>query len=159
MRGRRPKPTALKKLQGNPGRRPLNELEPKPARGLPPCPDFLQGEARRHWDEIGPQLEAMGVLAEIDGTMLAAYCQAYAQWRDALEKLKLGTIIKAPSGYPVLSPYCYLANKAMQIMRGIAQEFGMTPSSRSRLKMEKPAEENPLAEFMKHAPAQKPLIQ
>ena len=30
MRGRKPVPTALKKLRGNPGKRPLNDAEPKP---------------------------------------------------------------------------------------------------------------------------------
>ena len=28
--GRKPKPTALKRLEGNPGKRPLNAMEPVP---------------------------------------------------------------------------------------------------------------------------------
>lgn len=35
MRGRKPKPTYLKLLNGNPGKRALNEQEPKPERALP----------------------------------------------------------------------------------------------------------------------------
>ena len=29
-RGRKPKPTAMKELEGNPGKHPLNTSEPKP---------------------------------------------------------------------------------------------------------------------------------
>ena len=35
MAGRKPKPTALKKLEGNPGKRKLNAKEPVPAKGIP----------------------------------------------------------------------------------------------------------------------------
>jgi hypothetical protein len=38
MAGRKPKPTAVKKLEGNPGKRKLNTKEPVPAKGLP---DFM----------------------------------------------------------------------------------------------------------------------
>ena len=34
MAGRKPKPTALKKLEGNPGKRKLNTKEPVPAKGM-----------------------------------------------------------------------------------------------------------------------------
>ena len=34
MAGRKPKPTALKKLEGNPGKRKLNTKEPIPAKGI-----------------------------------------------------------------------------------------------------------------------------
>jgi len=159
MRGRRPKPTALKKLQGNPGHRRLNELEPVPAAVAPPCPAFIQGAARQHWDEVAPELEAMGVLSRIDGPMLAAYCEAFAQWRKALDMLKLGYVLKTASGYPLLSPYVTVAEKSLRTMRAIASEFGMTPSSRSRLRVERPAAaENPLQEFMKRAPSNRPPL-
>ena len=34
MAGRKPKPTAIKKLEGNPGKRKLNTKEPIPAKGI-----------------------------------------------------------------------------------------------------------------------------
>lgn len=34
MAGRKPKPTAVKKLEGNPGKRKLNTKEPIPAKGM-----------------------------------------------------------------------------------------------------------------------------
>lgn len=35
QRGRKPKPTALKELEGNPGKRTLNDKEPKPPKKAP----------------------------------------------------------------------------------------------------------------------------
>ena len=40
MEGMKGKPSALKELQGNPGRRPLNADEPKPQPGRPAVPAF-----------------------------------------------------------------------------------------------------------------------
>ncbi len=37
MAGRKPKPTALKELEGNPGKRKLNKKEPIPGKGMPDC--------------------------------------------------------------------------------------------------------------------------
>jgi P27 family predicted phage terminase small subunit len=77
----------------------------------------------------------MGVLAEIDAAALAAYCEAYASWVDAVEKLRqFGKIVKAPkSGHPMPNPYVSIANQALDHMRKFGTEFGMTPSSRSRI--------------------------
>ena len=43
MAGRKPKPTAIKKLEGNPGKRKLNTKKPIPAKGMP---DFMSGLAK-----------------------------------------------------------------------------------------------------------------
>ena len=48
QRGRKPTPTAIKELEGNPGKRPLNDAEPKPERKAPPCPKGLEPEAKRN---------------------------------------------------------------------------------------------------------------
>ena len=41
MAGRKLKPTAIKKLEGNPGKRKLNTKEPIPAKGMAECPQWL----------------------------------------------------------------------------------------------------------------------
>lgn len=46
MAGRKPKPTAVKKLEGNPGKRKLNTKEPNPGKGMPDCPAWLLPEAK-----------------------------------------------------------------------------------------------------------------
>ena len=79
QRGRKPKPTAIKELEGNPGKRPLNEAEPKPEHKAPPCPKWLEPEAKKEWRRLSKQLEAIGVLTEVDQAAFASYCQAYAR--------------------------------------------------------------------------------
>lgn len=135
MRGRKPKPTFLKRLTGNPGRRPLNENEPQPKRTLPPCPDFLDEAARREWRRLTEYLYDVGILSELDGPALATYCQAFSRWQYAEEQLaKFGPVILSPDKkFPVQSPYLAIANKAMEQMLKVLIEFGMTPSSRSRV--------------------------
>ena len=76
-RGRKPKPTAIKLLEGNPGRRPLNEHEPVPPKATIKCPAWLEPEAKKEWKRLAPALESMGVLTSVDISAFAGYCQAY----------------------------------------------------------------------------------
>ena len=136
-RGRRPKPTHLKVITGNPGKRPLNENEPQPEVAIPAAPSHLSARAAERWAEIAPQLARLGVLTEIDSDALSLYCEAWALWVHAKKKVhELGAIVRSPkSGYPVASPYIGIANKAHDQMRALLAEFGMTPSSRSRIEI------------------------
>lgn len=141
--GRRPKPTALKLLTGNPGKRALNAREPKPETKMPTCPPHIEGEARREWHRMGRKLLALGLLTEIDRSALAIYCQAWARWIEAEGQLKrYGPIVQAPSGALMQSPYLSIVNRAMEVMLKVLAEFGMTPSSRSRVKAAEPPRED-----------------
>jgi P27 family predicted phage terminase small subunit len=74
--------------------------------------------------------------APLDRAALAAYCQAYGRWVEAEEKVReFGAVIKAPSGFPIQSPYLGIANTAMRQMRDFLTEFGMTPASRTRIEI------------------------
>lgn len=150
MAGRRPKPTALKLLAGNPGRRPLNADEPQPRAGVPDCPSHLDKEAKAEWERISVELELAGLLTQVDRAALAGYCQTWSRWVEASKKIKkFGTVVKSPSGYPMQSPYFSIEQQAMKQMRSFLVEFGMTPSSRSRLTPTKPAgEADPLGRFL-----------
>jgi P27 family predicted phage terminase small subunit len=147
--GRKPKPTALKELQGNPGKRPLNKREPKPT-GVPTCPSHLDANAKKEWKRISKELLAIGLLTSVDRAALAAYCAAYSRWIAAEESIaRFGLVIKAPSGYPVQNPFVSIANTAMDHMRKYATEFGLTPASRTRLQVEpKRTDEDPFKAFM-----------
>jgi P27 family predicted phage terminase small subunit len=134
MRGRRPKPTRLKVLTGNPGKRPLNEDEPQPEPAVPDCPPELGPVAQREWNRLVGQLTALRLLTELDRTALASCCFAYSLWVEATEAIqKYGAMVKSPSGYPIQSPYVSIANRQTEIMMRIASEFGFTPASRSRI--------------------------
>jgi P27 family predicted phage terminase small subunit len=78
--GRPPKPTALKVLEGNPGKRGLNQSEPKPPEGPVKAPNWLRGRGRTAWKWIAPVLEPMGVLTTADTHALALLCDAYAEY-------------------------------------------------------------------------------
>ena len=84
-RGRKPKPTAMKELEGNPGKHPLNTSEPKPNKKAPACPKWLEPEAKKEWRRLAKQMEAIGILTEVDMAAFAGYCQAYARWKEAEE--------------------------------------------------------------------------
>lgn len=90
MAGRKPKPTAVKKLEGNPGKRKLNKNEPVPAKGMPTCPDWLMPEAKKEWERLAELMNQMGVLTEVDMAAFAAYCQSYARWKEAQEHITAG---------------------------------------------------------------------
>lgn len=136
VRGRKPKPTHLKLLAGNRGKRPLNENEPKPERTVPDPPDHLDELARAKWDELAPRLNRLGLLTEIDGDALAMYCTAFSEFVENREKVqKHGSVVMTSKGNAVQSPYLGAANTAFEKMRKLLVEFGMTPSSRSRIEV------------------------
>ena len=133
-RGRKPTPTAIKELEGNPGKRPLNRNEPRPAKKAPACPKWLEPEAKKEWRRLAKSLEQMGVLTEADMASFASYCQAYARWKEAEEFItQHGTIVKTPSGYWQQVPQVSIAQTYNKIMTKLAEQFGLTPSARSRI--------------------------
>lgn len=137
MRGRKPKPSIIRDLEGNPGKRPLNDREPVPPPGIPECPDHLDDEARAEWFRTAAVLTEMGLLTKADRTALAAYCTVYSRWVTAEAQVrKFGSIVKSPhKGYPMKSPYLTIADQALEAMRKLMVEFGLTPSSRSRIRV------------------------
>lgn len=89
-RGPLPKPTAQRKLEGNPRRRPLPTNEPTPAkaRELPPPPDFLPLLAKQVWTIIGQPLFDADLLTLADYHALEQYVVAYASWRQMLFEIE-----------------------------------------------------------------------
>ena len=134
-RGRKPKPTAMKVLEGNPGKRELNIFEPKPKKSvLPTCPDWLEDEAKAEWHRLARNLHELGLLTDLDVQAFASYCQAYARWREAEEFItQHGSLVKTKSGYWQQVPQVSIAHQNQKIMMQAAAEFGLTPSSRSRI--------------------------
>jgi P27 family predicted phage terminase small subunit len=150
-------PTAVKKLRGMPGKRKLNAAEPSAPLGVPPMPR-LSAEAKREWKRIIPQLLRLGVLTVVDGKALAGYCHSFARWRQAEAAVtKYGLIIREPvlvqgiaTGYVRLkrNPAAAESREALKTMKSFLVEFGLTPASRSRVKTEKPPEEDPFENYM-----------
>lgn len=146
MKGRKPKPTAIKLVTGNPGRRPLNTREPAVERITvpPPPPEELDELARAEWTRTAPLLMRAGLLSTIDRAAFAGYCQSWSTWTQAMGMIqKTSLLMKSPSGYLMQSPYFGIATTALKQMRAFLAEFGMTPSSRSRIQAESNGNERP----------------
>lgn len=146
-RGPAPQPTALKILNGNPGKRAINHNEPQPTKKAPKCPSWLSREAKAEWRRVAPELERLGLLTVVDGGALAAYCQAYARWKQCEEVIERDGMVSelvtdTGSTYLQQRPEVSIANKQLQVMKAFCTEFGLTPSSRSRMSLpgEKPTE-------------------
>ena len=141
--GRPRKPTNIRILEGNRGRRPIPQDEPKPKPRLPRMPAELGAAAKKEWHRTGKALLALGVMTELDGAMLSAFVQPYTQWLEVAEMLnKTGPIIKnQKTGEFRVNPLHRLANELQAQWTRALTEFGMSPSSRSRIHVTPPVEE------------------
>ena len=134
--GRKPKPTALKLIAGVPGHRPINNDEPEPDAVVESlaAPPWMSGEGKAAWATEFPKLVRSHVMAEVDLNAFARYCQAFGRYLTAESYIaKQGEVLIAPGGFPIQNPYLAVSNRADEQMRKAEAEFGMTPSSRSRV--------------------------
>lgn len=132
-RGPPPKPSAQKKLAGTFRKDRAAKREMAPPPGTPPRPDWLDAEGRKEWDRVVPQLEALGVLSEIDGAMLADYCAAHALAVKATRAYQKQGLTVTINGQRLKNPNIKIAQEARAQARLLAGEFGLSPSSRSRV--------------------------
>lgn len=139
QRGPRPTPTAILKLRGS-WRGHANDAEPQPPPGAPDCPDWLTAAAVAVWDQVVARVPP-GVLTRVDGNALGRYCDAMVRWKKAAKWVEEnGEVypIKDQAGklkclmqFPQVTQY----NKLSALLLKFEQEFGLTPSSRSRIQI------------------------
>lgn len=135
-RGRKPKPTQLKLVTGNPGKRPLNLREPMPIGDLGAPPSWLTDSQRQAWDYALASAPP-GLLKRLDQSVLVAWVVACDLHRQANEALAGGRLlIRSPQGHPAPSPYVSIINKQAVVMIRAASEMGFTPASRSRVEID-----------------------
>lgn len=134
--GRKPKPTHLKLLAGNPGNRPLPANEPQPVGDLIDPPEWLSDTQKDVW-RYAIEHAPKGLLKMLDLSMLVTWVVACDYHRDATERVnKRGLVIRSPvKGEPMQNPYLAVVNRQSQIMQKAAAEMGFTPTSRARIGM------------------------
>ena len=138
--GRKPKPTRVKELQGNPGKRPLSKREPKPQSAVK-TPRGLKGLPRAFWREHAGELERIQVLTGVDGPAFRLMAEAYAfAVEAAIELRETGFTVEGRDG-PKKHPLAQVFRDQAQLFKSFAVEFGMTPSARARLQLPEEAEQ------------------
>ena len=168
MAGRRPKPTALKLVSGNPGKRATNKREPKPKREIPSCPSHLTDTSKVAWGRLCVLLDRMGVLTEADSLALERLCDCYAEIlecralveRDGRTYSSVTTRTTSEEGDETTvqevksllkaNPAVAMLGDADRRFKSYLVEFGLTPAARSKVHgsgKEDDKPEDPLNEF------------
>lgn len=111
----KPKPTNLKIIAGNPGKRALNDQEPVYSEGDLAAPEWLSDEATAIWERLAVNLEANGLLTQVNRDLLAVYCDLIADYRAKRAEGKMPPMAQVSR------------------MTSLAGEFGFTPSAASRI--------------------------
>jgi len=132
-----PKPTALKMLQGTARADRATPNEPRPRVGAQK-PDTLSPKASAEWDRLAPMLERLGLLRETDALALEDLCETTVRWRMLRHKRDFR--------------YAVASDRARDHMLRLMMQFGMTPSSATRVAASPPQELDPLQEWMRSAP-------
>ena len=136
MRGRKPKPTYLKLITGNPGGRPLNFDEPEPQGDLLDPPPWFSARQRVLWSQT-IRVAPPGLLRILDSTVLEIFVVAKSLHETAAQNIeKYGAIVKVPDARGhMASPYMRVLNQQALLMTKCISEMGFSPSSRSRVKV------------------------
>lgn len=131
-RGPPPKPAAIKRLQGNPGKRPIPD-EPEYSIGVGQRPEWLNDtEAVRFWNKYAPLLTEHGVVTSGDWASFATLCQTWADWRHAHAALEEnGAVTVSGAGSTRPSGYFRVERELAKEFRMLCGRFGLTPSDRS----------------------------
>lgn len=89
MRGRIPKPDALKELQGGAGhRKDDGKAQVEMPEGTPDAPAHLSPGARQEWFRtVRWLMQVRGLLSPTDHAAIGIYCSYYDQWQQAEQEL------------------------------------------------------------------------
>lgn len=153
MAGRRSKPTMLKLVTGNPGKRALNKREPKPRRLIPSCPAHLSDASKVAWGQLCVILDRMRVLTEADALALERLCDCYADILESREAIALhGRTYETfgPAGRLIKgNPAVTQLRAADSQFKAYLIEFGLTPAARSKVNAEPDGDEgkDPLQQY------------
>jgi len=136
LRGRKPVPTHLKLIAGNPGKRKINYNEPTPDSKAPQQPPDMDGDEMAAWLYVTGELEKMGILASSDLGIITAYCTHWGTYTRAKRAFQEGgsqDVITTITGSLKKSPFLQIQETALRNLERTSSELGLTPSSRTRI--------------------------
>lgn len=137
MKGRKPLPTAVKRLRGTdqPVRINQNEAQAGVVVRLPPPAKWMSKLAKQVYKTKGQELINMNILGTLDIDMFLLYCVEYASYIETSEALsKFGhEKILDDDDEAVYKRLLRQNQRAWERAKAIAIEFGFTPSARARV--------------------------
>ena len=138
MQGRPPKPSEIRRREGNPGHRPLPEvilISGRPALGeLDEPPAHLSKDARDFWSTTVARLIESGIVDRVDIPALEQLATQYARIRQAQRVIASdGHYIRGSVGQLRESPALKIEREATILFLRLAENFGLTPVARARL--------------------------
>jgi len=152
MGGRRPKPAALRLLQGNPSRRKVGPEVTAPAE-LPVAPDYVTGRALAEWEDLGSKLLANGLMTALDTNGLGCLCVAIAALKDAQDAIALtGATYVTSTGFVRPSPHTGMRDRAIKLVAQLSNEFGLTPAARTKVHHEQQPIDDAFERYLKRGP-------
>ena len=137
MPGPPPKPTAALRLAGS-WRASTREREPVLPLVVPQPPTWLQTSAQEAWNDLIACIGPMRVLTNADALALAMFATYLAEWRTVTEMLNRygeATVVERDGEVVEIkrSPYVKMQLDYGLMIRRFMQEFGLTPSARTRV--------------------------
>lgn len=144
--GRKPKPAATKKREGNPGKRDIKE-------GVKFNPDELQEPdwkevfpgtkagvtrlrlvASEMWKKLAPALTISAGLVHAQQETLQDYCTTWARIDQGERSLTLeGVLVPNERGFLVKNPWTTVLSSYRSHLRSLIGELGLSPSAATRL--------------------------
>lgn len=147
MAGRKPKPSHLKLINGNPGKRPINKREPTASSDLPIAPKWLNDRAREIFAEIVALIDEMGYASR-------SHMHSLALAASRLEEVEVCTQMIDDEGrtYETTNtqgdtsikshPAVAQRSEAMRHAQSLLAEFGLTPSAAAKVVVPKKQPKN-----------------
>jgi P27 family predicted phage terminase small subunit len=152
MGGRKARPVELLLLNGNKNRLTKSEIESrrkaeakiKPGADKVRPPAWLDAIAKKEFKRLAAELLQTEIISNVDVNQLAIYCRSYSRY----VQLQKGIPATDMNGEPVLdadgNEVLETNEKELDILykqlKGMAAEFGFTPSSRAKIAIQKPEE-------------------
>lgn len=140
--GRKSLPDNLKKIRGTD--QPVRMNPDAPAFGLvikvPAPPKWFSKLAKQIWKDTTNELKAKGILESIGIPILVSYCRSMANYLEAEQELaEIGSRIHEEVGKFGVSlkvhPLQKISDSELKKALSIAQEYGITPAAKARIKV------------------------
>lgn len=103
--------------------------------------------AQAEWGRITSLLTQLNMITELDLAIVAGYCHSFAIWKQANDEVAVkGLFINGN-----MNPAFRVVNDAKAQMLKFAQELGLSPVQRTRIRMGAPGKkkDNPFRKYIK----------